>query len=803
MADTRILIVEDEDIVASEIQSVLTYLGYSLIERAVSGEEAIANVENCLPDLVLMDIMLQGEIDGIQTAKLIHKRWDLPIVYLTAHDDESTLQQAKVSDPFGYILKPFKQRELHIAIEMALYRHRTEQRLRDLNRQLQEASRHKSDFLANMSHELRTPLNAMIGYTSLTLNAVKDSLPPEHLQNLTRAEQAARVLLQLINDVLDFSKIEAGRLETFIEDIDLNELLEDVVITAEGLLSGKTVTLIEEFPPDLPAIESDYTRLKQILDNLVGNAIKFTEQGHVTLRAQVLDGGDATGDADMIEIRIEDTGCGILPEVLKHIFELFRQADGSIKKKFSGTGLGLAISKRLSEMLGISIAVTSQREQGTSFRLRVPVTFHPEQTLDSQAADLALKGDPGAESADRSTQNAPMLSNALKKPSRASQRKGNEPAVKALVLCFSQTPIESSIKRQLAGLPLEVVHVASVRECHGYVEKQPIWSIVLESGEQGFQALAQLKADALLKSIPIIMAPPHGDQHGHYVGSVDYLEKPVDHHILLDTLLRMTRVSNGHILVVDDDPNVREIYGQVLTTAGYSVDTASDGNEALAMLQEYDDFRAILLDLMMPRMNGFQVLEEIQQHPAWQRIPVVVVTAKTLTEQERQALRQGAHLLEHKGEFSIQGVSKPVASITQAVALAGARSILVIDDNEMNLNLMSGVFETSGYTVYEASSAKQGLELAQQVLPDTIVMDLAMPGMDGFEATEMLKRDPTTTDITVIACSAFATSEYKERALQMGCEGYITKPIEPNRLVEQVTRLILNSKIRKKMRHLS
>ena len=789
MPETRILIVDDEDIVAGEIQTVLTYLGYSVIDRAVSGEEAIACVEACVPDLVLMDITLQGGMDGIRATEAIHERWDVPVIYLTACDDEGTMQHAKVSDPFGYLLKPFKQRELHIAIEMALYRHRTERQLRELNLQLQEASRHKSDFLANMSHELRTPLNAMIGYTSLTLNGLKDSLPPEHLKNLTRAEQSARVLLQLINDVLDFSKIEAGRLETFIEEIDLDELLDDVVMTAEGLLSGETVELIEDFPSDFPTIESDYTRLKQILDNLIGNAIKFTEHGHVAVRASVLTGSGA--DADGIEILVEDTGCGISTDILDHIFELFRQADGSIKKKFSGTGLGLAISKRLSEMLGISIDVTSQLEQGTRFRLHVPVSFQAERAKDADDSESAVSP----------SKTAPSLRDGAVKPMRVPQKKDTEPEVKALVLCLSRTPPEASIKRQLSGLPLEIVHVTSVRECHDYAVDQPVWSIVLESAENGFNMLAQLKADESLKSLPIIMAPSQADRHGHYVGSVDYLEKPVDQHTLLSAVLRVTRVKHGHILVVDDDANVREIYDQILTHAGYSAATASNGEEALAELRKHENFQAILLDLMMPKMNGFQVLERIQQHPDWQRIPVIVVTAKTLTEKERVLLHQGTRLLDRKEEFSIQGVAKPVTSITQAIALAGTRSILVVDDNEMNLNLISAVFKTSGYTVYEANSGRQGLELARRVLPDTIVMDLAMPGMDGFETTENLKRDPATADITVIACSAFATSEYKERALRVGCEGYITKPIEANRLVEQVTRLILNSKIQKKMRH--
>jgi len=361
MAHAQILIVEDESSVAEQMQILLESLGYTVPAVTASGKEAIEKAAATRPDLILMDIELQGSIDGIEAAKQILDRFDIPIIYVTAHADEATLQRAKITEPFGYVIKPFKRRDLHTTIEMALYRHEMERKLceaenqmRKLRRQLQEAGRHKSNFLASMSHELRTPLNAMIGYTSLTLNALKDSLSPEHFQNLIRAEQSARILLQLINDVLDFSKIEAGRMETFIEEIELSDLLEDAIITAEGLISEKQVELKSDFPSDLPVTESDYTRVKQILDNLVDNAIKFTAEGYVAVRAIPIE------DERIVRVEVEDTGCGIPSELLGHIFELFRQVDGSITKKFSGTGLGLAITKRLSDMLGIKISVQSR-----------------------------------------------------------------------------------------------------------------------------------------------------------------------------------------------------------------------------------------------------------------------------------------------------------------------------------------------------------------------------------------------------------------------------------------------------------
>lgn len=788
MAGARILIVEDEDIVAGEIKNILVHLGYTVAGIVDSGEEAVTIVTTTPPDVVLMDIVLYGGIDGIQAAERIREHVDIPIIFLTAHDDDATLQHAKISDPFGYLIKPCKSKELHSAIEIALYRHTMEKKLIEMNHQLEAASRLKSDFLANMSHELRTPLNAMIGYTSLTLNALKDSLPPEHLQNLTRAEQSARMLLQLINDVLDFSKIEAGRLETFIEKIDLQELLEDVLITADGLLANKTITLHKMLPPKLPVIASDYTRLKQILDNLVGNAIKFTEVGAVTLRAIPLD------DEHIVRIEVEDSGCGISPEFMENLFELFRQADGSIKKKFGGTGLGLAIVKRLCDMLSITIGVQTELRKGTLFWLRIPFTPVEQAMLTDAGHHIHHPpGKPPAGSNMASEEAEPSLS--IPTPGHE-----NTPEIKALILCFCKSDLSVTLERHLAGLPLEIVYVQTVAECLHYQRERVIWTILVEADtDHSFEILRQLKAEPILQGTPVLMLSPGTTPKAFPLGPVEYIEKPTDNKKLLEALLRATHVRQGEILVVDDDRDIRMLYSRLLSKEGYTTLTAANGREALQQLQEHPTCQAIVLDLMMSEMDGFQVLEQLQQHPAWQRIPVVVVTAKDLSQQERTLLQQGTQLLLEKGKFSIDDLSRRIQAVTQSAAIGGARSILVIDDNEMNLNLTASVFESSGYTVYQTREAQEGLAIAHRSHPDAIVMDLAMPGMDGFEATQLLKQAPDTADITVIACSAFATKEYRERAFQAGCEGYITKPIEPHRLIEQVTKCVLSSKIKKKM----
>lgn len=322
MAETRILIVEDEDIVAGEIQSVLTHLGYPMAERVVSGEEALAAVETNLPDLVLMDITLQGGMDGIQAAELIHERFDLPVVYLTAHDDENTLQHAKVSDPFGYILKPFKQRELHVAIEIALYRHHTERRLRELNRQLQEVSQHKSDFLANMSHELRTPLNAILGYTQ-ALQREAQLNTGQKVEELEIIRNSGEHLLTLINDLLDLARIEARKLELYPTSVVLPEFLAEVVKIIQMRTEPKMLGL--HYAPLTPLPKSvmvDGKRLRQVLLNLLDNAVKFTQTGTITFRVssdcQSVSDSDVAAQESALTCRVrfevEDTGIGILLE---------------------------------------------------------------------------------------------------------------------------------------------------------------------------------------------------------------------------------------------------------------------------------------------------------------------------------------------------------------------------------------------------------------------------------------------------------------------------------------------------------
>ncbi|MCP4399461.1 MAG: response regulator [bacterium] len=680
-----------------------------------------------------------------------------------------------------YLIRDERERPLVMAVMLRNITelNRIEEELHKTGLQLQEASQHKSDFLANMGHELRTPLNAIIGFTSITINALRDTLPPEHLQNLTKVEQAARILMQLINDILDFSKIEAERMETYIEEFPLDDLVEELIVTAEGLLVDKELELNYEIEPDLPLVENDYIKVKQILSNLMSNAVKFTTEGGVTVRARISPNPSEGGE--VVRVEVEDTGCGIPEEKLATIFESFKQVDGSIKKKFGGTGLGLAISKKFCESLGIEIGVWSEVGKGTTFWLNTPVKYQeiPLQEISSRYSAPGFQ-EPGEEIEEEFF---PELS------------------AKAVVVClFSQATCET-IKQYLEGLPLELQHAGTVAECVELGKTQLVWTILVEPNGDGFEMLVQLKSKPFLSRIPIIFCSLDAKENGfHQLGPIEHLTKPIDREQLLEILLRITKQQHGDILAVDDDPNIRDIYGQILSGAGYTPHVVENGLEALNFLRDHPFPQAMILDLLMPKMDGFQVLDRVQANEAWRRIPIVVVTGKTLTPEERKRIDEGAQqLLLHKDTFPVEELPKQIESVVHAVTLAGTQSILVVDDNQMNLDLMTGVFRTAGYTVYTANSGQAGIDTTKAVMPDAIVMDLAMPGMDGFEATRQIKQHPATANITVIACSAFATKDFQKRAFQAGCEGYITKPIEPERLVDQFTKLVLTSKIRRRI----
>jgi signal transduction histidine kinase/CheY-like chemotaxis protein len=480
----------------------------------------------------------------------------------------------------------------------------------------EQANRTKSTFLANMSHELRTPLNAIIGYGEMLEEEARDRGLGDLAPDLRKIHAAGRHLLALINDVLDLSKIEAGKTELFLEDFDVRALVQDVESTIRPLVEKNENVLEVSCPPDIGTIHADLTRVRQILFNLLSNAAKFTHRGRVELEVsrQRVQGGE------WIDLAVADTGIGLTPEQQRRLFQSFSQADPSTSRKYGGTGLGLVISRRIAQMMGGDILLQSEFGRGSVFTVRLPRHFHP-----SAAARPAAARPPGV---------APPL-----------------------VLVVD----DDKATRELIGRTLEkegfrVLAAASGEEALRLArEKRPdvISLDVLMPGMDGWAVLRVLKGDSLTAAIPVVMVSMLDDRDiGHALGAADYLTKPIDRDALVLALRRFRRGrANRPVLVVEDDPATRDVVRRSLEKDGWIVSEAENGRVALASLaQAVPDL--IVLDLMMPEMDGFQFVSELRRTEAGRRIPVVVVTAKEITAEDRERLNGQVRRIFHKGSFS-------------------------------------------------------------------------------------------------------------------------------------------------------
>jgi len=383
MAHAEVMVVEDEALIAADIRESLESMGYGVRSVVASGEEAVARAGQERPDLVLMDIVLRDEMNGIEAAERIGAQCDIPVVFLSSNTNAEFIERSKAVAPFGYLVKPFEDQELRATIEMALVRHRMEQERERLIHELQDlirereraeeelrrskeeaeaANRAKSVFLANMSHEIRTPMNGIIGMLDL---ALATELTPKQREHLRMAKDSAESLLVLLRDILDFSKIEADRLDLESIPFPLRESIGEVMKIVALAGGRKELTVSWEAADEVPdTLVGDPGRLRQVLINLLGNAVKFTERGEVVLRVvpESVDGGEA-----FLRFSVRDTGVGIPAEQLASVFSPFTQVDGSLTRPQGGTGLGLAICQRLVELMGGRIWAESELGSGSTF----------------------------------------------------------------------------------------------------------------------------------------------------------------------------------------------------------------------------------------------------------------------------------------------------------------------------------------------------------------------------------------------------------------------------------------------------
>ncbi len=526
----------------------------------------------------------------------------------------------------------------------------------------EEANRAKSTFLANMSHELRTPLNAIIGYSEMLSEEAEESGSEDFVPDLKKIRSAGEHLLSLINDVLDISKIEAGRMELYLETFQIDELIENVLNTIYPLIEKKNNRIVVEIGETVGNMHADLTKVRQSIFNLLSNANKFTDQGTITLSVMRVPASADTppmpastnGDRkDWIVFKVSDTGIGVNEEQLQRIFEAFTQADVSTTRKYGGTGLGLAITKRFCDMMGGDIVVESVVEQGTTFTVYLPCRVCENKDTDK---DTNTDTEQNTTIADTTTL---LVSYEALQPEQPT------------VLVIDDDPnVRELMQRFLHKEGFQVVTVAdgpTALQLAKDMLPDVITLDVMMPGMDGWSVLSSLKATPELADIPVIMITMLSDKNmGYALGVSDYMVKPVERERLIALLNKYSYYQNtGRVLVVEDDTDIRLMLVRMLQKQGWVVDEAEHGLAALDVLEQQQP-DLILLDLMMPEMDGFTFINEVRLVPAWQHIPVIVVTAMELTQEDRQRLNGQVARILQKGASSSDELLNEVRDLVVA-----------------------------------------------------------------------------------------------------------------------------------------
>jgi signal transduction histidine kinase/CheY-like chemotaxis protein len=502
----------------------------------------------------------------------------------------------------------------------------------------EDANQAKSRFLANMSHELRTPMNAILGYSEMLMEEAEDLEQEAFIPDLKRIHGAGKHLLALINDVLDLSKIEAGKMELYLETFDVEEMIDEIESTVDTLVKKKNNTLKVERAAQLGTMHADLTKVRQSLFNLLSNAAKFTENGSITLQAL----REREAVADWMLFRVSDTGIGIASEHVGKLFEEFAQADGSTSRNYGGTGLGLAITKRFCEMMGGEITVESTLGQGSTFTIRLP-------------AEVVA---PGMEKAVVSEGRAPR--EVAVQPGRSEER------TRPTVLVIDDDPeARDLLQRFLDKEGFDAVMASGGEEGLSLARKLRPAAITLDvlmPHVDGWAVLKSLKADPELSSIPVVMLTMVSDKSmGYTLGAAEYLTKPIDRRCLSEVLEKYAvDGAPQSVLIVDDDAEAREMLCRLLQKEGWNVAGAANGKIALERVADNPP-ALIILDLMMPVMDGFGFVMELRKVVAWREIPVVVVTAKDITDEDRRRLDGGVVSILQKGAYNREDLLKQVS----------------------------------------------------------------------------------------------------------------------------------------------
>jgi CheY-like chemotaxis protein/HAMP domain-containing protein/putative methionine-R-sulfoxide reductase with GAF domain len=672
-------------------------------------------------------------------------------------------------------------------------------------------SKYKSEFLANMSHELRTPLNSILILGQQLVENTGGNLSLKQVDFAKNIHSAGTDLLTLINDILDLSKIESGTVTVEAEPITFSALRDSVERSFHHLAEAKNLAFHVDVDNTLPrAFTSDPKRLQQILKNLLSNAFKFTSHGQVAMSVRSAVSGWSPEhpvlrfSQSTLAIEVSDTGIGIAPEKQRLIFEAFQQADAGTSRKYGGTGLGLAISRELATLLGGEIKLVSTPAQGSTFTLYLPLQYTGPARAVTAPATSASQPDmrPG-------TATLPVLALAKAEDvvadDRESVREGD-----SVLLIVDDDPHYARVLLGLAhdkGFKGIVANrgQAAIALAKQYLPTAITLDVFLPDA-LGSTVLNSLKLDPATRHIPVQMLSVEEErQHGLSHGAFSYLVKPATTEDLEHALDRIKTYVARHkkrLLVIEDNNVERQGIVELLAHDDIEVMTAETGAEALGLLGDRS-FDCCVVDLRLPDMSGFELLERMQSDRALRDLPVVVFTGKELSGEEEARLKLVAKSVVLKDVQSPERLFDETALFLHRVVadlpdekrqmlerLHGSndvlrhRRVLVVDDDARNIFALMTVLENQEMEVLSATNGRQAIELIQQT-PDlsVVLMDIMMPEMDGFETMREIRKKPEFRALPILALTAKAMKGDREKCLQAGASDYIAKPVNTDHLL--------------------
>ena len=639
--------------------------------------------------------------------------------------------------------------------------------------QVMTANRLKSEFLSNMSHELRTPLNSIMALSSVLITDTKSKLNKDESNYLSIIERNGKRLLNLINDILDLSKIEAGKIEIIPAYISIENLIKLVTENVQSISDNKGISINLEIPKNLPRIQTDESRLHQVLINIVSNAIKFTDKGSVDIIVK--------NQQNNIIIEIKDTGIGISENILPHVFDEFRQADGTSSRKYEGTGLGLAIARKMIEILGGSISAESELGIGSTFSVSIPVSWHGRKSIDK-----------------------PTIS------SNVVIKKANN-----TILVVDDNPeVIADISNYLDQCGYNTISATNGMEAIKLANKYKPIAITLDivmPEMDGWEVLQQLKSNNETTNIPVIVVSVSEDRDtGFALGAISYLNKPIDKNLLISEIRKINK-SPGIVMIVDDDEFDLKRMADMMKAQNISTILAVSGQECIDKIENVIP-DILVLDLLMPDIDGFKVLHQVKNKPQTKDLPIIVVTAKDITQDDRMRLQGNVTSIIAKSESTPEDLFaeikriidnidhfkkpnqhkvKPGKKEAQVLNQSKQKDILILEDNPDNMITIKAILK-GNYNLWEATNGEEGLKFIEIHKPDLILLDMSLPNISGQEIVSILKADDRTKSIPIIAVTAQAMIGDKEMIMGYGCDGYVSKPIDGELLLDEINSWLSN-----------